>query len=85
VEIDKWNAFWDFWGFTGAGKFGFYLKLYEYVALDDTLSMELVEAFLGLWLKMEDNHMTILGSGLVILEKWCEYSSCDSYGLTPLQ
>jgi len=39
-----------------------------YNALDDTLSVELVEAFIELWLGMEGKHMAIPGCGLVILE-----------------
>ena len=36
-----------------------------YIALDDTLSMELVKAFIELWLKMQGKHVVITGSGHV--------------------
>ena len=55
-----------------------------YNALDDTLSAELVEAFLELWLEKDDKHVAIPSCGLVILENRHEYASCGSYGWAPL-
>ena len=41
-----------------------------YIALDDTLSMELAEVFLEFWLRIKAKHVAILGCGLVILENY---------------
>jgi len=55
-----------------------------YLALDDNLNMELTETFLELWLGMGGKYVAILSSGLVILENRCEYASCGSYELAPI-
>jgi len=55
-----------------------------YNALDDTLSLELVEAFFKLCLRMKCKHVAIPSCCLVILKNRCEYASCGSYGWAPL-
>jgi len=46
--------------------------------------MKLIEVVHELWLRMDGKHVAILVSGLVIMEIWCEHTSCGSYWLTPL-
>ncbi|QCE06399.1 hypothetical protein DEO72_LG9g1411 [Vigna unguiculata] len=56
--------------------------LHGFLSFEDgliTLTMELVEAFLELWIGIEDKHIAISGCGLMILENRCEYACCDMY------
>jgi len=48
------------------------------------LGGDLLRPFLEWWLGMEGKHVATLGSGLVVMEIQCEYTSCGSYWLTPL-